>query len=128
MRRSRSRWQTKAMPPAPTPSTQPPDLADLVERWGNAVTRVGVDDRTMPEDVVAFLFIRDKIQEAFVEGSSATQANLDAVLAPLDEEYRTRTRPHERGMTTFVSRHGAGWWWHRVPKQMGAYFRARLEE
>ena len=102
-------------------------LSDL-DYWAHAVRRVGDDDRTMPEDVVAWLFARDRIQVAYVNAPTETQAELDVVLAPLDAEYRTRTRIQGDGMTGFVSHHGEGWWWHRVPKRMGRSFPARLRE
>lgn len=102
-------------------------LGDLLVAWSGHVEKIESDlvlpddDRSVwgAHDLIAALYIRDRIQEGTAGLDARLRKNVDEFVSGADERFLSLTEADEQGSAEAVDGRtdaGRGWWWKRIPK------------
>lgn len=83
--------------------------------WEGIAEEVGGGYRGDVDDYTNDLTARDRLEEVIRAVPAPLGRTLAARVAPADARFERATRPDERDLLATFHRHGAGWWWRRLP-------------
>ncbi len=102
------------------------NVSNLILTWEWFGPEFGADDRTLLQDYVHFLLVRDSLEEFVTAATPATRSYLEAPIGPSDDAFRAATTPVDSGIIRLFPRASGNWWWRVTPRQLGRELRRQF--
>ncbi len=106
---------------------RPLDVDRMILDWVSAAPSIGADERTVIEDVVRVLLVRDHLEDFISRSTPDTRSYLESLVQAGDSAYKEATVDDAMGLAAFVGGEADGWWWRRIPKAPGYEVRRAID-
>ncbi|MEM0503965.1 MAG: hypothetical protein QXT58_04575 [Archaeoglobaceae archaeon] len=94
-------------------------LDDLVQKWSDFVSEIETGYDLYIEDYENDLCVRDILQEVIEGLSPVGREALERLIESIDYRFLQATTPVERPLLPPVDKETVGFWWYRIPKNLG---------
>jgi hypothetical protein len=96
-----------------------PTIEGMISRWRSAVDEVESGYEGNIDDYINDLSNRERIREIADALTEYHRHAVSALVDPIDARFRRATREDSTKVVRKFTTYGTGWWWARLPCQLG---------